>query len=638
MITYESRVKEVYQSPLGKDMIDQLFLQMGLKDSILKNPIVKKMKMKTVQKLAKNQISEDFFPAFFDLINVESECYRSTSAREESRVWWKEEVFYQIYPRSFKDSNGDGIGDLAGIIEKLDYLKDLGVGCIWLSPIYDSPNDDNGYDIRDYKKIMSEFGTMEDFDRLLDNVHRRNMRLIMDLVVNHTSDEHEWFQKAISDPMSQEHDYYIFEKGSKDQYPNNWTSFFSGPAWNYYEELGEWGLHLFSKKQMDLNWDNPKVREEVAGICDWWLEKGVDGFRMDVGNLISKREGLPDGNEMIGSLIGIRGIENYIYGPHLNDYMKELRKKGFKSPEKFLVGETPGVGLEMAKYLTAPDREEMNMIFNFDQLENPGKQRFDKYTYDLNYYKKYMIHWMKNYTLDSRMSLFYDNHDNPRMLSKILKNPQYRMEASKLLAVMQMTLKGTPFIYQGQEIAMVDMEFKSMDEIRDVESINKYNELLETMSEEEAFKVILAGTRDHARTPMPWTGEKYGGFSAYEPWIEGDDDYLENNVMEQICDVTSTLHFYKRLIDLRSDSLVFKYGEIRFANEKKKDVFTYYRAPGLSVNSCKNRMTYYIECNLSDEEIKRPKTKENKKRLLSNYNKYNKEIMQPYEATIHVIY
>lgn len=389
---------------------------------------------------------------------------------------------------------------------------------------------------------------------------------------------------------------------------------------------------------MDLNWDNPKVREEVAGICDWWLEKGVDGFRMDVGNLISKREGLPDGNEMIGSLIGIRGIENYIYGPHLNEYMKELRKKGFKSPEKFLVGETPGVGLEMAKYLTAPDREEMNMVFNFDQLENPGKQRFDKYIYDLNYYKKYMIHWMKNYTSDSRMSLFYDNHDNPRMLSKILKKSEYRMEASKLLAVMQMTLKGTPFIYQGQEIAMVDMKFKSMDEIRDVESINKFNELLETMTEDEAFEVILAGTRDHARTPMPWTDEKYGGFSAYEPWIEGDDDYLENNVMEQICDVTSTLHFYKRLIDLRSDSLVLKYGEIRFTNEKKKDVFTYYRTPGLSVNSCKNRMTYYIECNLSDEEIKRPKTKENKKRLLSNYNKYNKEIMQPYEATIHVIY
>jgi oligo-1,6-glucosidase len=638
MITYESRVKEVYNTPLGKDMIDQLFLQMGMNESILKNPLVRNLKMKTVQKLAKDRIAEDFYPAFFDLINVESECYKAKEEKkEDARGWWKEEVFYQIYPRSFKDSNGDGIGDLVGIIDKLDYLKDLGVGCIWLSPIYDSPNDDNGYDIRDYKKIMEEFGSMRDFDRLLDNVHRRNMHLIMDLVVNHTSDEHEWFKKAISDPNSPEHDYYMFEKGNKDEVPNNWTSFFSGPAWNYYEELGEWGLHLFSKKQMDLNWDNPKVREEVAGICDWWLEKGVDGFRMDVGNLISKRQGLPDGNEMIGELIGIRGIENYIYGPNLNSYMKELRKKGFKSPEKFLVGETPGVGLEMAKYLTAPDREEMNMVFNFDQLENPGYQRFDTYDYDLNYYKKYMIHWMKNYTNDSRMSLFYDNHDNPRMLSKVTKDPKYRMIASKLLAVMQMTLKGTPFMYQGQEIAMVNMDFKSMDEIRDVESINKYNELLETMSEEEAFQVILAGTRDHARTPMPWTGEKYGGFSEYEPWIEGDDDYIENNVMEQICDVTSTLHFYKRLIDLRNDSLVFKYGDIRFVNEKKKDVFTYYRSPALSVNSCKNRMTYYIECNLSDQEIKRPKTKEGKKRLMSNYNKYNKEIMQPYEATIHIV-
>ena len=637
MVTYETRVKEIYRTPIGKDMIDKIFLQIGKDSSIITYPFIRNMKMKSVAKLSKGKIDKEFFDSFFKLINTQVETCKTNSKEKEERIWWKEAVFYQIYPRSFKDSNGDGVGDIGGIIEKLDYLMDLGITCIWLSPIYDSPNDDNGYDIRDYKQILEEFGTMDDFDRLLMNIHRRGMRLIMDLVVNHTSDEHAWFQNALKDKNSEEHGYYIFKKGTKEQPPNNWTSFFEGSAWNYYEELEEWGLHLFSKKQMDLNWDNPKLREKVFEIVDWWLQKGVDGFRMDVGNLISKREGLPEGNQMIGELIGIYGIENYIYGPNLNAYLKELRKKGFKSNEKFLVGETPGIGLEMAKLLTAKEQKEMDMIFNFDHLETPGHERFDQYQYDLNYYKKYMIHWMNHYGKNCRMSLFFDNHDNPRMLSKVNENTKYRIPLAKLLALMQMTLRGTPFIFQGEEIGMINVNFKSIDEIRDVESLNHYQEVLKTSTPEEAFKNVLSGTRDHARVPMQWSSEMYAGFSECKPWIEGDQDYLTNNVEEQIFDINSTIHFYKKLIALRNESLVLKYGNIRFVEEKKKDLFAYYRNPALDVDSCKNRAIYFIECNLSDHEIKRIRKKGKYKRLLSNYSDHLKKTMHPYEANLYQV-
>jgi oligo-1,6-glucosidase len=312
----------------------------------------------------------------------------------------------QIYPRSFQDSDGDGIGDLKGIIMRLDYLKTLGVDAIWLSPVYDSPNDDNGYDIRDYYQIMKEFGSMDDFDLLLKEVHNRGMRLIMDLVVNHTSDEHPWFQEAIKAPDSKYHEYYHFHKSEDGNPPNNWTSFFGGSAWNYYEDNNEWALHLFSKKQMDLNWENEKVRKEIIGMIRWWLTKGVDGFRMDVINYISKSEGLPGGNESIGKLMGYYGIEHYFYGPKLHQYLKELKQEAFEPYHAFTVGETPGVGMEMSKLLTADYRKELDMVFSFDHLETPGHTRFDDYRYDLNYLKKYMSDWMENYGDHCWMSLF----------------------------------------------------------------------------------------------------------------------------------------------------------------------------------------------------------------------------------------
>lgn len=568
-------------------------------------------------------MDKEFLSTILELLNSEPDTPNCEDC-PVTPAWWKEAVFYQIYPRSFNDSNEDGIGDLRGILEKLDYLKMLGVDAIWLSPIYDSPNDDNGYDIRDYRKIMTDFGTMEDFEELLEGIHSRGMRLIMDLVVNHTSDQHEWFQKAINEPDSKYGDYYIFRSES-----NNWTSFFSGSAWKYFKERNEYALHLFSNKQMDLNWENPTVRHEVKDMVSWWLQKGVDGFRMDVINYISKRQGLPQGNEKVGKLMGYYGVEHYFYGQRLHEYLRELKSEAFAPFGAFSVGETPGIGMEMSKLLTADYRGELDMVFSFDHLETPGHVRFDDYKYDLNYYKNFMIYWMKNYDNHCQMALFYENHDNPRMISKVDPDPLYREQLAKLLATMQLTLRGTPFIYQGQELGMVNKKFASMEELHDVESLNLYTELCKTISKTDAFKKILAGTRDHARTPMQWTSGNYGGFSDVEPWIRTDDDNKICNVEVQTEDEGSVWSFYHELIGLRRAHTALIYGNIKIANKKEQDLFTYYRT---SENE-----TFYIECNLSSKTKKRKGKMPNALRLISNYKEASNLQLRPYEATVWMI-
>ncbi len=620
MLTKDSRIKDIYSHPIGNDIIKKLLLQMGYSEKIITNPLVRNLKLKTVAGLAKKKLDVSFFETFLSLLNSEKDKPLSDSC-EVKKAWWKEAVFYQIYPRSFKDSDNDGIGDIRGIIEKLDYLKDLGIDAIWLSPIYDSPNDDNGYDIRDYRKIMNEFGTMSDFDDLLSEIHSRGMRLIMDLVVNHTSDEHEWFQRAISEPGSKYGDYYIF----RDK-PNNWTSFFSGSAWKYIDERKQYALHLFSKKQMDLNWENENLRSEIKEMVRWWLEKGVDGFRMDVINYISKKEGLPDGNESIGSLMGFTGVENYFYGPRLHEYLSELKREAFSPFNAFSVGETPGTGMEMSKLLTADYRGELDMIFSFDHLETPGHVRFDDYKYDLNCYKSYMIDWMENYGGHCQTSLFYENHDNPRMISKVNPNPDFRTVIGKLLAVMQLTLKGTPFIFQGQELGMVNQKFTKISDLRDVESINLYHELCEKMNEQDAFKKILAGTRDHARTPVQWSDEEYAGFSKTQPWIKSDDDFKICNSKAQSADESSVLNFYKKLIALRKENSALVYGDISIVNKRTKNLFTFLREDENSA--------FYIECNLSENNLPRKHKKPSGDIFLSSYRDECTEYLRPYEAII----
>ena len=572
-LTLESRVGDLYATPVGHDALAKVLLQIGIPEKAITNGLVSNLKLKTIAKLTKKQLGEDFFEAMLRLVNTEKDV-PVVSRGTITKKWWKEAVFYQIYPRSFYDTNGDGIGDLRGIIEKLDYLKDLGIDALWLSPIYDSPNDDNGYDIRDYRKIMEEFGTMEDFDELLEKVHAKGMRLIMDLVINHTSDEHEWFKKALESADSPYRDYYYFRKADESKkLPNNWTSFFSGPAWNYYEEVDSFALHLFSKKQMDLNWENEKVRDELVSMINWWLDKGVDGFRMDVINYISKEPGLPDGNEAIGNLMGFPGIEKYYYGPRLHEFFREVQARAFTPHGAFSVGETPGIGMKMCQLVTGEERKELDMVFSFDHLETPGHVRMDDYEYDLNYYRDYMIDWMENYGNNCWMSIFYNNHDNPRMISKVTNDKVYHTQLAKLLAVMQFTLKGTPFVFQGDEMGLANYDFSDMSQITDVEAKGYYAEHTAKRPKEEVFKEILAGTREHCRILLPWNEE-------LPEYHKG----LEQEINEDV------LSAYKEILKLRKSDETFIYGDFEVVS-KAKDRFVYRRKL--------NGTEYLIDCNLS---------------------------------------
>lgn len=580
-LTYDSTIGELYDNPVGHDALARVLLQLGLPERLITNRAVANLKLRTLanlacgnglgKKLTGGRFGLDFFDALLELVDGEKE-EPAVPAGKITPKWWKEAVFYQIYPRSFCDSNGDGIGDLQGIISRLDYLQELGVDALWLSPIYDSPNDDNGYDIRDYDRIMEEFGTMEDFERLLAEVHRRGMRLIMDLVVNHTSDEHRWYQEA-KKPGSPYRDFYFFRQDDgRHTPPNNWTSFFSGPAWKYEEACDSWALHLFSGKQMDLNWDNPRVREEVTAMVNRWLDRGVDGFRMDVINYISKKEGLPEGDETIGALMGYTGIEHYYYGPKLHQYLRELQEKAFAPHGAFSVGETPGLGMKMCQLVTGEERRELDMVFSFDHLETPGHVRMEDYAYDLNYFRDYMIDWMEHYGSNCWMSLFYNNHDNPRMISKITRDASRHTALSRLLAVMQFTLKGTPFIYQGDEMGLANYGFTSMEQITDVEARGYYDEHVKKEPEEKVFATILAGTREHARVMLPWN-EKLPACHAG----------LRQEPKEEV------LSAYRKLLRLRREEKAFVYGAFRVL-DRRKDRFVYARKLGERV--------YVVDCNL----------------------------------------
>ncbi len=580
-LTLESKIGELYRSPVGHDALAKVLLQIGLPEKVITNPVVAGMKLKTVAGMTKKKLGTDFYEALLRLVNSEQDEPAAGDGRIAEK-WWKEAVFYQIYPRSFYDSNGDGIGDIPGITEKLDYLKELGIDALWLSPVYDSPNDDNGYDIRDYRAIMREFGTMEDFDRLLAEVHKRGMHLIMDLVVNHTSDEHTWYRQALADRNSPYREYYFFrDEDGSGQPPNNWVSFFSGPAWNHNEEDHSWSLHLFSKKQMDLNWENPEVRKDVIEMINWWLDKGVDGFRMDVINYISKEEGLPQGNETIGSLMGYPGIEHYYYGPKLHQYLREIQEKAFAPHGAFSVGETPGLGMKMCQLVTGEERRELDMVFSFDHLETPGHVRLEEYEYDLNYLRDYMIDWQEHYGNNCWMSLFYNNHDNPRMISKITQDAKKHVPIAKLLAVMQFTLRGTPFVFQGDEMGLANYAFTSMEQITDVEAKGYYKEHIETESAEKVFATILAGTREHARVPLPWNRTVLPCHAGLH--------------QEPKAEVTAV---YRSLIELRKNTRALVYGDFKAVN-RKKDRFAYERTL--------DGESYLIDCNLGEKPCRAQK-------------------------------
>ncbi len=495
--------------------------------------------------------------------------------------WWKECVVYQIYPRSFCDSNGDGIGDIRGITSKMDYLKELGIDVIWLSPVYQSPNDDNGYDISDYQAIMKEFGTMEDFDEMLAAAHERGIRLVMDLVVNHTSDEHAWFaesRKSLDNPYR---DYYIWRPGRDGGAPNNWGSCFSGPAWEYDKATDMYYLHLFSKKQPDLNWDNPAVRDEVFRMMNWWLDKGVDGFRMDVISLISKKPDLPDG---VPGINGYAGADEVANGPHVHEYLREMRQKVLNRTETITVGECAGVTLEEAKKYANREETELNMVFQFEHMgvDSGENSKWSDRKADLRDLKEILSKWQKGLEDVAWNSLYWENHDQPRSVSRFGDDGAYRETSAKMLATCLYMMQGTPYIYQGQELGMTNVPFESIEDFRDLESINAYHELTEqgVFTREEMLRYLRCKSRDNARTPFQWSGEENAGFTSGEPWIMVNPNYRKINAKEQMGREDSVFHYFRRLIRLRKEHEVIVYGTYDLLLPESKEIYAYTRTLG----------------------------------------------------------
>jgi len=495
-------------------------------------------------------------------------------------TWWKEAVVYQIYPRSFMDSDGDGIGDIKGITSKLDYLKLLGIDVIWLSPVYKSPNDDNGYDISDYQEIMDEFGTMEEFDEMLGEAHKRGIKIVMDLVVNHTSDEHQWFvesRKSLDNPYR---DYYIWRKGKEDgSEPNNWGSCFSGPAWKYDEATDMYYLHLFSPKQPDLNWDNEAVRKSVFDMMTWWCDKGIDGFRMDVISMISKTKELPDG-ETRGGLYG--DFSPYsVHGPNVHKYLKEMNEKVLSRYDIMTVGEAAGVTVEQAKQYAGEHTGELNMVFQFEHVDLGGKYgKWSDTRVSLTELKKTLSKWQTELKGEAWNSLYWENHDQPRSVSRFGDDrPQYRDLSAKMLATCLHMMQGTPYVYQGEELGMTNYPFNDMSQFRDIESINAYKEWVGSgrVSHEEMMRCLCLKSRDNARTPMQWDASGHAGFTKGIPWIAVNPNYQEINASREIADEESVFHYYKKLIGLRKQHKIMVYGDYELLLPDSGEIFAYTR-------------------------------------------------------------
>lgn len=549
--------------------------------------------------------------------------------------WWKESVVYQIYPRSFCDSNGDGIGDLNGITGKLDYLKELGVDVIWLSPVYKSPNDDNGYDISDYQAIMDEFGTMEDFDRMLATAHEKGIKIMMDLVVNHTSDEHKWFIESRKSTDNPYRDYYIWRPAKEDgSLPNNWGSCFSGPAWEYDKTTDMYFLHLFSKKQPDLNWDNPAVRQDVFDMMNWWLKKGVDGFRMDVISLISKEPGLPDKEPGINGYATFNVSAN---GPHVHEYLQEMRQEALNNADTITVGECSGVTLEEAKKYARSDEKELNMVFQFEHMDVDSDEKAGKWTtrkMDLRNLKKILTRWQKGLQDIAWNSLYWENHDQPRSVSRFGNDSdEYREISAKMLATCIHMMQGTPYVYQGEELGMTNCPFNTLDNFRDLESINAFHELTEQgkMTEEDMMAAIGYKGRDNARTPMQWDDSAYAGFSTATPWIMVNPNYTKINAKDQINREDSVFKYYQKLIKLRHESELIVYGTYDLILDDDKDIYAYIRTLG------DEKLIVYCNFSENTREVELPEEFTNGKVLISNYidAKVNHKItLRPYEAIV----
>ena len=534
---------------------------------------------------------------------------------KKQEKWWQKAVVYQIYPRSFQDSNGDGIGDIPGITSRLDYLADLGIDAVWLSPVYRSPQDDNGYDISDYQDIDPMFGNLEDMERLIQEAGKRNIRIVMDLVLNHSSDEHRWFQEAKKSKDNPYHDYYVWRDGKEGVLPNEMKSVFGGPAWEWVPEIGQYYFHQFSVKQPDLNWENPKVRREIYDMILWWMEKGVGGFRLDVIDQIAKE---PD-----------QGITNN--GPRLHEFLRELSKETFQKGDLITVGEAWGADVERAKLYSNPDGSEFSMVFQFEHIlldQEEGKEKWDLAPLPFVELKRNLAKWQTELMDKGWNSLFWDNHDLPRIVSRWGDDGKYRVESAKMLATVLHGMKGTPYIYQGEELGMTNVRFADISHYRDIETLNMYKERMEKgYPESEIMKSIYAKGRDNARTPMQWDDGENAGFTAGTPWIEVNPNYTEINVKKEMEDPDSVYHYYQKLIRLRKEQDIFVNGDFQLLLENDPAVFAYERnADGKTMRMLANFTGEPVSCELledcREEQI-----------LIHNYESLPAGgILRPYEA------
>ena len=512
-----------------------------------------------------------------------------------NKVWWKEAVVYQIYPRSFMDSNGDGVGDIPGIISKLDYIKSLGVDVIWLCPVYESPNDDNGYDISDYRKIAADFGGDAAFGELLSKMHDMGMKLVMDLVANHSSDEHAWFKESRTSKDNPYRDYYFWKPGKNGQPPNNWTSFFSGSTWKYDSLTDEYFLHLFTKKQPDLNWENPKVRQEIYDVMHYWFEKGVDGFRMDVISLISKQLDFPDAdnpenyNETINA--------HYANGPRIHEFLHEMNQEVLSKYDVMTVGEGPGINLDNAPLYVSEGRQELHMIFHFDHMfiDNGPGGKYDPIDFDFIKFKEVFRLWDERLNGNGWGSIFLGNHDFSRMVSRFGNDKKFRADSAKMLAMLLLTMRGTVYIYQGDEIGMTNVAFPSIEDYNDVETLNSWNEAEAKGRDMSAFlKLVHRQSRDNARTPMQWNDSVHGGFTTGDPWLKVNPNYRRINVASQEQNERSILNFYRKMITFRKSDDCLVYGDYEDLAPDDPVLFAYCR--------WNERTKYLILLNFSDRD------------------------------------
>ncbi|WP_347299834.1 alpha-glucosidase [Dolosigranulum savutiense] len=548
-----------------------------------------------------------------------------------SKQWWKEIVAYQVYPRSFYDSNGDGIGDLPGLIEKLDYLKELGIDLIWVCPIFDSPNDDNGYDIRDYKAILDEFGTMEDCDRLIEEVHKRDMKIIFDLVVNHTSDEHEWFIESRSSKDNPYRDYYIWHEGDEEgNRPNNWESIFSGSVWEYDEQTEEYYMHVFSKKQPDLNWENPAVRQDVYSLINWWLDKGIDGFRVDAISHIKKREGFPDIPNPLNKDV-VPSYDGHMNQPGIDKFLTELAAETFNNYDIMTVGEANGVSIKDAEQWVGEESGYFDMIFQFEALGLWGER--DGEVFDLRDYKQVLTKWQEGLDGIGWNALYIENHDLIRAVSAMGDDGTLRKTSAKALGMMYFFMQGTPFIYQGQEIGMTNVQFDELTDYDDIQSVNRARQMMEEGTpREEAMNYIYASSRDNVRTPMQWNAQPEAGFTTGTPWLGVNPNYADINVAESLKDPNSIYHFYREMIALRRDNEALIYGSYELVLPLHKQVYAYKRQG--------ESETYLIVVNVFNDSAEVDLTQFDLKELvLTNYevpNPLEQDIqLRPYEARLY---